>query len=447
MIVCQDLSKHYGGKYALSGLNFTLQPGHIYALLGPNGSGKSTWMKILAGLVKPSAGKVYVDDHQLSFNDKRQIAYMPTEPYFYSYMTAIQAAKYYQDFFEDFNMEKFRWTMQQMGLDPSMKVRAYSTGMMAKFKVALNVSRNPRLLMLDEPLNGIDMLAREEVTAGIMQGIDRNSIVMISSHLIEDLERIADYVIFLREGQMVVHGPVASFREQYGKSMTDMYREIFGAAVLFGMPGQMPYGAQGMQGYGPQGMQGYGPQGMQGYGPQGMPGYGPQGYVPPQGYGPQGTSQGQPGQYAAPGRYAATGQYGAQDVSQGQPGQYGAQGMPQGQPGQYAATGQYGPQGQYGAQDVSQGQPGQYGAQDMPQGQPGQYAAPGQYGPQGQYGAQDVSQGQPGQYAAPGATQGQPGQLPNGALGPLPIESRYAPSTRFQSTLSEDPSDFDNPLA
>ena len=407
MIVCQDLSKHYGGKYALSGLNFTLQPGHIYALLGPNGSGKSTWMKILAGLVKPSAGKVYVDDHQLSFNDKRQIAYMPTEPYFYSYMTAIQAAKYYQDFFEDFNMEKFRWTMQQMGLDPSMKVRAYSTGMMAKFKVALNVSRNPRLLMLDEPLNGIDMLAREEVTAGIMQGIDRNSIVMISSHLIEDLERIADYVIFLREGQMVVHGPVASFREQYGKSMTDMYREIFGAAVLFGMPGQMPYGAQGMQGYGPQGMPGYGPQGMQGYGPQGMPGYGPQGmpgygpqgYVPPQGYGPQGTSQGQPGQYAAPGRYAATGQYGAQDVSQGQPGQYGAQGMPQGQPGRYAAPGQYGPQGQYGAQDVSQGQPGRYGAQGMPQGQPGQYAATGQ------------------------------------------------PSTRFQSTLSEDPSDFDNPLA
>ena len=406
MIFCQDLSKHYGGKYALSSLNFTLQPGHIYALLGPNGSGKSTWMKILAGLVKPTSGTVYVDDHQLTFNDKRQIAYMPTEPYFYSYMSAIQAAKYYQDFFEDFNMEKFLWTMRQMGLDPSMKVRAYSTGMMAKFKVALNVSRNPRLLMLDEPLNGIDMLAREEVTAGIMQGIDRNSIVMISSHLIEDLERIADYVIFLREGQMVVHGPVASFREQYGKSMTDLYREIFGAAVLFGMPGQMPFGTQGMQMYAPQ--QGYGPQGMQ-----------------PGQYGPQGMQPGQPGQYGPQGMQP--GQYGPQGM---QPGQYGPQGM---QPGQYGPQGMQ--PGQYGPQGMQPGQPGQYGPQGM---QPGQ---PGRYGPQG------MQPGQPGQAGQHGQQGTQPGQLPNGALGPNPFEGRYTPATRFQSTLSGDPSDFDNPLA
>ena len=165
---------------------------------------------------------------------------------------------------------------------------------------------------------------------------------------------------------MVVHGPVASFREQYGKSMTDLYREIFGAAVLFGMPGQMPFGTQGMQMYAPQ--QGYGPQGMQ------------------------------------------PGQYGPQGMQPGQPGQYGPQGMQPGRPGQY------GPQG------MQSGQPGQYGPQGMQPGQPGQA---GQYGQQGT----------------------QPGQLPNGALGPNPFEGRYTPATRFQSTLSEDPSDFDNPLA
>ena len=240
---------------------FTFEPGHIYAILGPNGSGKSTLMKILAGLVKPAAGTVYVNDHELTYEDKRIIAYMPTEPYFYNYMSAKQAAVYYADFFEDFQMEKFHWFMNQMQLNPEIKIRNYSTGMMAKFKVALNLSRNPQLLMLDEPLNGLDMIAREEVTAGIMQGIDRNAIVMISSHLIEDLERIADYVLFIREGHLIVSGYTAGFRQQYGKSMSDMYREIFGTALAFsgGVSGMQ---SQGMYGPGMQNQSMYG-QGMQ----------------------------------------------------------------------------------------------------------------------------------------------------------------------------------------
>jgi ABC-2 type transport system ATP-binding protein len=366
MITCENLSKMYSGKYALADFNFTFTPGHIYAILGPNGSGKSTLMKSLAGLVKPSAGRIIVDDHELTYLDKQHIAYMPTEPYFYNYMTAKQAAAYYQDFFDDFSMEKFNWFMNRMGLNPMTKLRAFSTGMMAKFKLVLNVSRNPHLLMLDEPLNGIDMLAREEVTAGILQGIDRSAAVLISSHLIEDLERIADYVLFIKEGRLVVHGYVGSFREQYGKSMTDMYREIYGSMILQqGMPGVQ--GGYGMGGYGPQGQGGYGPQGQGGYGPQGQGGYGPQGQG---GYGPQGQ-----GGYGAQGQ----GGYGAQ----GQGG-YGAQGQ-----GGYGAQGQggYGPQGQggYGAQ----GQGG-YGAQGQggygPQGQSG-------YGPQGQGGYVAPGQG------------------------------------------------------
>ena len=272
MITCENLEKRYGNSTALRNFSFNFVPGHIYALLGPNGSGKSTLMKSLAGLVKPSSGRIMVDDHPLTYMDKQIIAYMPTEPYFYNYMTAMQVAKYYQDFFTDFSMDKFTWTMSRLGLDPAKKVNSYSTGMMAKFKVALNVSRNPKLLMLDEPLNGIDMLAREEVAACIMQGIDRNSIVMVSSHLIEDLERIADYVIFLKEGDLVLHGYAASFREQYGKSMTDMYRDIYGSMILntgFGYPGQVPIGMQGMPQQGQFGGQGMPMQGQ--FGGQGMP--------------------------------------------------------------------------------------------------------------------------------------------------------------------------------
>ena len=357
MITCENLSKMYSGKYALAQFNFTFSPGHIYAILGPNGSGKSTLMKSLAGLVKPTEGKIYVDDHELTYHDKQHIAYMPTEPYFYNYMTAKQAAAYYQDFFDDFSMEKFNWFMNRMGLNPATKLRAYSTGMMAKFKLVLNVSRNPQLLMLDEPLNGIDMLAREEVTAGILQGIDRSAAVMISSHLIEDLERIADYVLFIKEGRLVVHGYVESFREQYGKSMTDMYREIYGSMILQ----QGTFGAQGgygMGGFGPQGQNGYGAQGQGGYGAPGQNGYGAQGQG---GFGAQGQggfgAQGQ-GRFGAPGQngYGAPGQGGF--GAQGQNG-FGAQGQ-----NGYGAPGQNG----YGA-------PGQGGF-----GTPGQngYAAPGQ---------------------------------------------------------------------
>ena len=227
MIVCEHVGKKYMSKYALQDFNFQFEPGHIYALLGPNGSGKSTLMKTLAGLVRASEGQVYIDNEPISYIHKKKIAYMPTEPYFYAYMTGLQAAKYYQDFFDDFNMDKFNYTMNRMMLDPNQKLKTFSTGMMAKFKVALNVSRNPELLMLDEPLNGIDMIAREDVTKSIVEGITKESAVIISSHLIEDLEPIADYVLFIKRGQLVVSGQTATFRDQYGKTMSDMYREIY----------------------------------------------------------------------------------------------------------------------------------------------------------------------------------------------------------------------------
>ena len=432
MIRCENLEKRYGNSTALRNFSFTFAPGHIYALLGPNGSGKSTLMKSLAGLVKPSAGRIMVEDHELSYKDKQTIAYMPTEPYFYNYMTAMQVAKYYQDFFTDFSMDKFTWTMSRLGLDPAKKVAAYSTGMMAKFKVALNVSRNPKLLMLDEPLNGIDMLAREEVAACIMQGIDRNAIVMISSHLIEDLERIADYVIFLKEGDLVLNGFAAGFREQYGKSMTDMYRDVYGSMILnagFGYPGQVPIGMQG----------GYPGQ----YTGQGVPGQ----YVAPQ----QGqfVVPGAPvqGQYVAPqtGQLPVQGQYVApqqgQYVGQGapvqnpnvalQPGQFAGQGAPVQNPNVAPHPGQYvAPQaGQFAGQSVPvQGQyvapqPGQFAGQGAPVQNPNVAPQPGQFAGQGAPVQNPNVAPQPGQFAG----QGVPVQNPNVAPQPGQFAGQGAP--------------------
>ena len=254
MIICDHIGKAYGKRYALQDFSYTFVPGHIYAILGPNGSGKSTLMKMIAGLVKPSEGQIYMADHPLSWEDKRYVAYMPTEPYFFDYMTGIQVANYFQDFFDDFSMERFQWFMQVMQLNPEMKVRDFSTGMMAKFKVAINISRNASVMMLDEPLNGIDMIARDEVGAAIRQGFNPNTAVLISSHLIEDLEKVADYVLFIREGSLLMSGAAEEFRTKYGKSMSDMYREIFGNVLFYGQGMysggmQQPYGFDMQQGY------------------------------------------------------------------------------------------------------------------------------------------------------------------------------------------------------
>ncbi len=226
MIICDHLGKEYDRGYVLEDFSFSFAPGYIYALLGPDGCGKTTLMKMIDGLVKPTTGGVYMDDRILAYSDKSSVAYMPTDHYLYDYMSGMQAAKYYRDFYPDFQPDKFMWYMNIMGMDPQMKIRKYSTGMMTKLKVALTMSRNAQMLMLDEPLNGLDPITREHMTNWIRQGFDRRGALLISSPLIEDLEGTADYVIFLRDGRLQASGYSAEFRQKYGKSMTELYREM-----------------------------------------------------------------------------------------------------------------------------------------------------------------------------------------------------------------------------
>lgn len=222
-----DLVKKYGGKLALNHFTMSVEDGHIYGLLGPNGSGKSTWMKIAAGLIIPDQGQITLDGTRVGTETKRYIAYMPTEPFFYSYMKVRDIADYYGDFFDDFDGRRFEELIGKMNLNMQMKVRTLSSGMMAKLKIAVTLSRRARIYLLDEPLNGIDLLAREEIIQTILECADDHSAIVISSHLIEELEKIIDYAAFIKEGQIVFSGDVEGIRQQKGESVVDLYRNIY----------------------------------------------------------------------------------------------------------------------------------------------------------------------------------------------------------------------------
>ena len=213
MLDSVNIVKRYGGKYAVNGLTVTIEDAHIYGLLGPNGSGKSTWMKMAAGLIVPDEGQMTLDGVKIGAETKKHIAYMPTEGYFYSYMKIKDVGRYYQDFFEDFDAAQFEKLLADTDLEPDMKVRTLSSGMMAKLKIAVTLSRKAELYLLDEPMNGIDLLARDEVVNTILSNMSDNASVVISSHLVEELERIIDKVIFMKNGQAVLTGDVEEIRQ------------------------------------------------------------------------------------------------------------------------------------------------------------------------------------------------------------------------------------------
>ena len=206
------VTKNYAGKAAVDNVSLKLETGLVYAMLGPNGSGKTTWMKMVAGLVKPGKGEILYKGKAIGKESKKEIAYMSTEPYFYSWMTVADVGRYYQDFFEDFSMEKYHQMLKRMELTEELKTKKLSTGMMAKLKIAVTMARNAKLYLLDEPLEVID----PDVT------------LVISSHLVDELERVADAAIFMKEGKMVRQCMVEELRSSEKKSVVDLYREIYG---------------------------------------------------------------------------------------------------------------------------------------------------------------------------------------------------------------------------
>ena len=227
MLECRDITKVYGKQTAVDHVTLTFDPGKIYAMLGPNGSGKTTLMKMAVGLVKPTSGGFWYQGRPVGRESKNEIAYMSTEPYFYSWMTARDVGIYYRDFFKDFSMERYEFLLKRMELSPDQKAKSLSSGMMAKLKIAATLSRDARIFLLDEPLNGIDLLARDVIMQTILEMRSPQTALVISSHLVDELEKITDIAIYMKLSHLITVRDTSELYASEQKSMVDLYREIY----------------------------------------------------------------------------------------------------------------------------------------------------------------------------------------------------------------------------
>ena len=232
MLEIRNVSRRFATKFGVQNANLTIQPGKTYALLGPNGSGKTTLMKMIAGLMMPTCGEICLDGVRVGKKTKAKIAYMPTESYFYPYMNIMDAGRYYADFFKDFSMARYLEILRRMDLNPRDKIDKLSSGMNAKVRLALTLSRDAELMMFDEPLNGVDILTRTQVINEIVRYRNEGRSMLISTHLVEDI----DHVVFMKYGTVVLEGSREELTAE--KSLTELYLEIYAGQA------EMPFAKQ-----------------------------------------------------------------------------------------------------------------------------------------------------------------------------------------------------------
>ena len=227
LIEVSHLSKYYGKKAALNNVSLTLEPGKIIGLLGPNGSGKTTLIKVLNGLLKDIKGEVMIHGQKPGKSTKAIISYLPDDDYFSDWMKAEDAVQLFKDFYKDFDADKASSLMERLSIDPKQRIKTMSKGQKEKFQLSLVMSRNALVYIFDEPIGGVDPAAREVILDIILNNYSEDSLVLISTHLITDIEKIFDEVIFLKEGEVVLHRNVEELRSETGKSVDELFREVF----------------------------------------------------------------------------------------------------------------------------------------------------------------------------------------------------------------------------
>lgn len=227
ILEAKGISKFFSNRPALKDLNLTLEKGKIIGLLGPNGSGKSTFIKLCNGILQPSKGEILIDGHNIGIETKKVVSYLPERTYLDNNMTSVELINYFSDFYEDFDSSKAFDMLASLKINPKDKIKTMSKGTREKVQLILVMSRNAKLYMLDEPIGGVDPAARDYILNTIITNYNPEASVIISTHLITDIEPVLDEAIFIKDGELKLHKTVDEIRSIEGKSVDELFREVF----------------------------------------------------------------------------------------------------------------------------------------------------------------------------------------------------------------------------
>lgn len=227
LVYLDHVTKNYGQAVALMDVSLNIQPGRIIGLLGPNGSGKTTIIKLINGLLQPSLGNIYIHGQLPSPASKKVVSYLPDTTYLNENIKIEDAIRYFQDFYADFNVQRAYQLLNDLHLLPNQKLNSLSKGNKEKVQLILVMSREADLYVLDEPIGGVDPATRDYILRTIIQNRRPNSSVLISTHLIADIEQVLDEAIFINQGRILLHENTTVLRNQHGKSVDEIFRDQF----------------------------------------------------------------------------------------------------------------------------------------------------------------------------------------------------------------------------
>lgn len=228
ILECRNLSKKYGNHfYALNDLTLSLDSGQIVGLLGPNGSGKTTLIKLINGLLNPSSGEVLIDGKAPGVDTKKIVSYLPERTYLDESMKVRDIIRFFADFYDNFITDRAYQMLSDLEISADARLRTLSKGTKEKVQLILVMSRDAKLYILDEPIGGVDPAARDYILHTILANYNEESTILLSTHLIHDIENILDRVVFLKEGRLAMNAPVDDIRMEQGRSVDNLFREVF----------------------------------------------------------------------------------------------------------------------------------------------------------------------------------------------------------------------------
>lgn len=227
LISCKNLCKSYGKKEVIRDLNLEIESGRIVGILGPNGSGKTTLIKLLCGLLQSNSGEVSIHGMPVGIDTKKIVSYLPERTYLSDYMTVRDAIRFFEDFYEDFQRQTAIEMLERLNLSIDSKIKTLSKGNREKIQLILVMSRHAKLYLLDEPIGGVDPAARDYILKTILGNYNEDATIVITTHLINDVEKILDDIVFIRDGDVILHQQADELRLQKGKSVDALFRETF----------------------------------------------------------------------------------------------------------------------------------------------------------------------------------------------------------------------------